>query len=77
MHIQAEAKEEKEKEKDVMWHAKERGKGYFERTVAMPENVKTDNIKAAVENGVLTVVLPKEPVPAKPRPKTIPISSKL
>ncbi|XP_057444473.1 15.7 kDa heat shock protein, peroxisomal-like [Lotus japonicus] len=34
------------------------GKGDFLRAIELPENVKVDQIKAHVENGVLTVVVP-------------------
>lgn len=79
LHIKGEAKEEeKQKEyKDAVWHVMERGRGSFERRLGLPENVRADQIKAHVENGVLTVVVPKEPVPAKPKPRSIPVSSRL
>ncbi|TVU03194.1 hypothetical protein EJB05_51277, partial [Eragrostis curvula] len=70
-------KEEDEKEEGVVWHVAERGKPEFARAVALPENVRVDGIKAGVENGVLTVVVPKEPAPARPRPRPIAVSSKL
>jgi HSP20 family protein len=66
-----------EASKDSVWHVNERGKGEFARHVVLPENVRPDQIKALVENGVLTIVLPKEPAPAKPKTKAIPVSSKL
>nr|CAD1826744.1 unnamed protein product [Ananas comosus var. bracteatus] len=53
------------------------GKGEFAREIALPDNAKAENIKASVDNGVLTIVIPKEPIPAKPKPRAIPISSKL
>ncbi|GJN29131.1 hypothetical protein PR202_gb17326 [Eleusine coracana subsp. coracana] len=65
------------KEEGVVWHVAERGKPEFARAVALPENMRVDGIKAAVENGVLTVVVPKEPTPARPRPRSIVVSSKL
>lgn len=78
LHIKGVAKEEeKQKEKDVVCHVMERGKEAFERTLGLPDNVRADQIKAHVENGVLTVVVPKEPVPAKPKPRSIPVSSRL
>lgn len=78
LHIKGEAKEEaKEREKDVEWHVMGRGKEAFERRLGLPDNVRADQIKAHVENGVLTVVVPKQPVPAKPKPRSIPVSSRL
>ncbi|KAJ4816752.1 hypothetical protein LUZ62_029318 [Rhynchospora pubera] len=63
--------------KDSVWHVSERGKGEFARQIVLPESVRADQIKAQVENGVLTIVLPKEPAPAKPKTRAIPVSSKL
>ncbi|XP_008803899.1 16.0 kDa heat shock protein, peroxisomal [Phoenix dactylifera] len=71
----AAAKEEKPR--DAVWHVAERGKGEIYREFALPDNVRTDQIKAHVENGVLTIVVPKEHLPAKPKPRTIAVSSKL
>uniref|UniRef100_A0A0D9WNX1 Uncharacterized protein n=1 Tax=Leersia perrieri TaxID=77586 RepID=A0A0D9WNX1_9ORYZ len=71
---------EKEKEregKEAVWHVAERGRPEFAREVALPADVRVDQIRASVENGVLTVVVPKEPAPARPRPRPIAVSSKL
>lgn len=38
----------------------------FSRSIAIPEGVQTDKVAAALENGVLTVTLPKQEQ-AKPR----------
>ncbi|CAD6336959.1 unnamed protein product [Miscanthus lutarioriparius] len=61
----------------AVWHVAERGKPEFARAVALPENVRVDGIRAGVENGVLTVVVPKEAAPARPKPRPIAVSSKL
>ncbi|GFP94446.1 15.7 kDa heat shock protein peroxisomal [Phtheirospermum japonicum] len=53
----------KQKEKDIVWHLAERknmGKGDFSREIELPEYVKVEQIKAQVDNGVLTVVVPKD-----------------
>ncbi|XP_062228612.1 16.0 kDa heat shock protein, peroxisomal-like [Phragmites australis] len=71
-----EKKEDDEKE-GVVWHVAERGKPEFARAVALPENVRVEGIRAGMENGVLTVVVPKEPAPARSRPRPIAVSSKL
>ncbi|XP_074579633.1 16.0 kDa heat shock protein, peroxisomal [Curcuma longa] len=78
LSVRAEAKqEEKHKQKEAVWHVAERERGSFARRIALPENVRAEQIKAQVENGVLTVVVPKEPIPAKPKPRTIAVTSKL
>ena len=65
--------------KDTVWHVAERGIGRaeFSREFELPENVKVDQIKAQVENGVLTIVVPKDTSPKASKVKTINISSKL
>ncbi|XP_006655971.1 16.0 kDa heat shock protein, peroxisomal [Oryza brachyantha] len=64
-------------EKEVVWHVAERGRPEFAREVALPAGVRVEQIRASVDNGVLTVVVPKEPAPARPRPRPIAVSSKL
>ncbi|KAF3321082.1 class I heat shock protein-like protein [Carex littledalei] len=60
-------------EKTDTWHRVERSSGKFLRRFRLPENAKMDQIKAAMENGVLTVTVPKEEV-KKPAIKSIDIS---
>ena len=38
---------------------REIGSGSFERTVELPENVKTDKIAAEYKSGILTLSIPK------------------
>jgi HSP20 family protein len=45
--------------------------------IELPENVKLDQIKAHVENGVLTVVVPKDVSPKSPKVRNINITSRL
>ncbi len=56
--ISGERKMEVEKNQNGM-RLMERSFGHFERSLPMPENVKTDQISAKYDQGVLTVVLPK------------------
>ncbi|GER39511.1 18.2 kDa class I heat shock protein [Striga asiatica] len=60
-------------EKNDRWHRVERSSGKFLRRFRLPENAKLDQVKAAMENGVLTVTVPKEEV-KKPEVKAIDIS---
>ncbi|KAI9195347.1 hypothetical protein LWI28_014047 [Acer negundo] len=51
-----------EEDKNDTWHRVERSRGRFSRRFRLPGNVKIDQIKASLENGVLTVTLPKHEV---------------
>ncbi|PSR93161.1 Alpha crystallin/Hsp20 domain protein [Actinidia chinensis var. chinensis] len=59
LQISGEKKREKE-EKTDKWHRVERSVGKFVRRFRLPENVRTDQIKATMENGVLNVSVPKQ-----------------
>ncbi|KAL2621325.1 hypothetical protein R1flu_001530 [Riccia fluitans] len=48
-------------------HLVERGRGTYHRNLAIPENVFTDGTTAKVENGLLTITIPKI-VPQLPAP---------
>jgi len=60
-------RKKEEVQKTDTWHRVERSGGQFMRKFRLPENANLDRITAKVENGVLTVVVPKE---EKQRPKT-------
>ncbi|CBI31561.3 unnamed protein product, partial [Vitis vinifera] len=62
----------KKEEKDK-WHRVERSSGKFLRRFRLPENAKMDEAEASLENGVLTVTVPKEEV-KKAEVKAIEIS---
>jgi HSP20 family protein len=63
--ITGERKEEKE-EKGKTYHRVERRHGEFRRVLPLPAEVAEEQIEAKVENGVLTVTVPKtEPVKPK------------
>jgi len=70
--ISGERSREKE-EKDDRWHRVERSSGKFMRRFRLPENAKIDQVKAGMENGVLTVTVPKEEE-KKPQVKSVEIS---
>ncbi|KAK4343944.1 hypothetical protein RND71_037038 [Anisodus tanguticus] len=73
LQISGERSREQE-EKNDQWHRMERSSGKFLRRFRLPENANTGEIKAAMENEVLTVTLPKEEE-KKPEVKAIDISS--
>ncbi|GFZ13218.1 HSP20-like chaperones superfamily protein [Actinidia rufa] len=63
---------EKEDKSDT-WHRMERSTGEFIRRFRLPENAKVDGVRASMENGVLTVTVPKEEM-KQPEVKAIEIS---
>ncbi|KAF3326088.1 class I heat shock protein-like protein [Carex littledalei] len=72
LQISGERTRENEDKTDT-WHRIECSSGKFLRRFRLPENAKMDQIKAAMENGVLTITVPKEEV-KKPEIKSIDIS---
>ncbi|CAL2263847.1 unnamed protein product [Prunus armeniaca] len=61
LQISGERNVEKE-DKNDKWHRVERSSGKFLRRFQLPENARVDEIKAAMENGVLSVTVPKAEV---------------
>jgi len=72
LHIRGERSKEEEQKNDK-WHLIERSHGKFLRRFRLLENVKVEEIKASMENGVLTVTVPKQDEPQPPQPKSIEI----
>lgn len=56
--ISAEVKQERD-EDDRGWHIRERRYGKFQRCVRLPAEVRVEQTEAELENGILTVTLPK------------------
>ncbi|PON89077.1 Small heat shock protein HSP [Trema orientale] len=79
LHIKGEVAKEESNPKETVWHVAERGTGKrdFSREIELPENVTLDQIKAQVENGVLTIVVPKDTTPKPSKVRNINITSKL
>ena len=72
LKISGERKKEEEQNNDK-WHRIERSYGKFLRHFRLPENTKVDEVNASIENGVLTVTVPKQTQP-KPEVRAIEIS---
>ncbi|KAG6778076.1 hypothetical protein POTOM_017921 [Populus tomentosa] len=61
LQISGERNVDKEDKNDT-WHRVERSSGKFLRRFRLPENAKTNKVKASMKNGVLTVTVPKKDV---------------
>jgi HSP20 family protein len=59
LQISGERCKEQEEKTDT-WHRVERSSGKFLRRFRLTENARTEQISASMENGVLTVTVPKE-----------------
>lgn len=58
----------KEEEKgDDKWHRVERSRGSFRRRFRLPENADVEEISCGLENGVLTVNVPKKETQEVPK----------
>ena len=66
LRISSEHKEEKEEETKGGYLYKERTERSFSRALRIPENVKAEDINATLENGILTLTIPKRD-PVEPR----------
>lgn len=61
LHIQIENKfEHKDEEHKTHYLRREFSYSNYEQSYVLPDNVERDKISAKVENGVLTIVMPKE-----------------
>jgi HSP20 family protein len=69
--VEGERKFEEEK-KDKNYHRVERSYGRFTRSFTLPVNVSSENIKANLNDGILTIEMPKR---EEAKPKMIPIGT--
>jgi HSP20 family protein len=72
LSLRGELKREQE-DKDKAWHIREHRWSSFERSVALPTQVKPDGANADFENGILTISLPKA---EEVKPKTISVKTR-
>ena len=70
--LRGDLKREEEK-KDKAWHLREHRWGSFERSIALPTEVRADQANVDFENGILTITLPKA---EEVKPKTISVKAK-
>ncbi|EKM55954.1 uncharacterized protein PHACADRAFT_256924 [Phanerochaete carnosa HHB-10118-sp] len=68
--VSGESKFEQEKDENG-WAVRERRFGRFSRSIPLPQGAKPDEIKASMENGVLTVTFPKTTPEQTPQKITI------
>ena len=59
-------------ESGARYHRREREAGTFSRMIGLPGEVNTDKVDAKLENGILTIVVPKAEIA---KPKQINVSS--
>ena len=65
LHIEASCEETKEENQATMYRC-ERYSGSYRRNLVLPENADVENISAKMEDGVLSLNIPKkEPTPKK------------
>ncbi len=65
LNISAETRFEQE-DKQENWHRRELRYGRFSRSVRLPEDVKSGEADAQLENGMLTITIPRQaPSPAQ------------
>jgi HSP20 family protein len=72
LSLRGEMKHEEEQE-DKSWHIREHRWSSFERSIALPTEVRADRANADFENGILTITLPKA---EEVKPKTISVKAK-
>ncbi|OCH93473.1 small heat shock protein [Obba rivulosa] len=68
--VSGESKTSSEHDEDG-WAVRERRFGKFSRSIPLPQGIKPEDIKAGMDNGVLTVTFPKTTPEQAPRKITI------
>jgi len=63
-------KEERDEDRGT-WHVMERSWGSFKRSFALPHDIDKDKLEAVVDNGLLSVTIPKSAVAEGQHPKRI------
>jgi len=71
--LKGELSQEKE-EKGETFHRRERSWSSFQRSIPLPAEVKTEEVKATLEHGVLEVRMPKTERAKVPTPKKVTIA---
>ena len=56
-------KQEETENKDRHFYRIERSYGAFQRTLALPEDARIDDIRATLKNGLLQVMIPRKEIP--------------
>jgi HSP20 family protein len=65
-------REEEREDKSDRYYSYERNYGSFSRSFTLPDGVDAENLRASLEQGVLTVLVPKKP---EVQPKKIAVKS--
>lgn len=73
--VSGQRREESANEREGNVYYRERSFGSFQRSVTLPENVDTSQVRASFENGVLEVTVPM-PQQARQQGREIPIGPK-
>ncbi|KIK67628.1 hypothetical protein GYMLUDRAFT_36367 [Collybiopsis luxurians FD-317 M1] len=68
--VAAETRQSEDREQDG-YAVRERSYGKLSRTLQLPQGVKEEEVKASMENGILTVTFPKASAEQTPRKITI------
>ena len=74
LEISGEFKQLQEEGKgEIEWHLVERPQGRFLRRFQLPDEIRVEDIKAKVGDGLLTIYIPKKQPPIKPVSRKVPI----